>query len=532
MNIKEPDKSMFNSSKELNHNKTEQDFHHYAYDENGELIFLQKGRSSDRKDYICLACGETMRPIMGEERDWHFRHKTNNPNCNKETYLHKLAKKLIKEKFDKEDSFFITYNVQEVCPNINRCPHHSANCSSIKRHKINLKDLYDTCEIEKTDGDSLYRADLILSSKKRTDLNPIFIEIACTHDCTPVKIESGTQIIELKVNEEKDILRPLEEAQMLFLEYENSNNPYQNCEKPVIGFYNFNRIINEKKYKSDCLYLKAKRAIKRRFDKSEAFLISYSGYKICPLREKCDLASNCDNHIINISEDLKKTYNKCDENERGEIVLSNTDKAIDPLIFKFSFDGKPQYEINQRIIEFGQFSDVKKEIKDHEIMHINLNNANPYVGYRLPSIRFYNFERNKVSSCSIQLNRFVVMKKGSDISFKILDDNVSCQQEYERPKEIVYELLFPASITSTKEMYFFGIIKARLKGIIKDCISCHYYHHRMNICKRTGIKIPHNMFGEKCRRYSLKSDELEKFLEKNYKNVPFREWINTSCSFP
>lgn len=533
---KYPEKSMFNSPQELNHRKTEQDFHHYAYDENGELIFLQEGYIYERKDYKCLACGEAMRPVMGEERSWHFRHKNNNPQCNEETYLHRLAKALIKERFNKEEDFFITYSIQETCPNINTCPHRSENCYSTQRHKINLKEIYDTCEVEETDGNSLYRADLKISSNKRSDTKPIFIEIDCTHDCTPQKIESGIQIIELKINVEEDILKPLEEAQMLFLDYEAPHNPYHNCEKPVIGFYNFNRIIYEKKYKSDCLYLKAKRAIKRRFNKSETFPISYTEYNICPLRESCNLASSeCDHHIIIITKDLKKIYNRCNENKDGEIVLSNTDNDIADLIFKFSFDGKPQYEINRRIIEFGHFSDVKKEIEDHERMHINFNNANPYDGYRLPSIRFYNFIRSEISPFSIQLKRFVVIKKGSEL-LPILDNQfyTNCISEYERPKDIIYELLFPSSYFKY-DMLLFGIMKANIKGIaIRNCFLCRHCHRNQNGCIRYGRYMA-NLLGnkeidkfeesKKCPRYScLDSNSLKYYITEKWGNIPCREW--------
>lgn len=525
------EKSMFNSHKELNHCKTEQDFHHYAYDENGELIFLQEGYIYDRKDYKCLACGEAMRPVMGEERVWHFRHKINNPQCSEETYLHRLAKALIKE-----ESFFITYNIQETCPNIKNCPHRSEKCYSTKRHKIDLKEIYDTCEVEKTDGNSLYRADLKISSNKRSDTKPIFIEVDCTHDCTPGKIDSGIQIIELKINEEKDILKPLEETQMLFLDYENPNNPYHNCEKPVIGFYNFNRI--EKKSQSDCPYLKAKRAIKRRFNKSETFPISYTVNNKCPLREKCNLATReCDHHIIINTTDLKKIYNRCDESKKGEIVLSNTDKEIAPLIFKFSFDGKTQYEPNRRIIEFGNFADVKKEIKDHERMHINFNNANPYDGYRLPSIRFYNFVRSEISPFSIQLKRFVIIKKGNELLAKLDNEfNKNCISEYEHPKDIIYELLFPYSYYNY-DMLLFGIMKSKLKGIaIRNCFLCRHCHRNQNGCVRFGRymadllgnnKIDKFEESKKCPRYScLDSNSLKYYITKNWGNIPCREWKN------
>lgn len=503
---------MYNSNHDLRHIETEQDFHHYAYDENGALIFLEKGKLYDRKDYVCLACGETMRAVMGDEKDWHFRHKTNNPNCNTESYLHRLAKDLLKKKFDNEEAFNIAYYVKERCPLIDSCPHHSEKCYRIYKNIINLKELYDTCEEEKTDGEAPYRGDIKLSNKSNYKTKPLFVEISYTHDCKPEKIESGIQIIEIKVNEEKDILQPLEENYILFLDYD-SNNPYQYSDLPPVRFYNFNRQINEKKYKRNCEYLKAKRLFKKRFSTSESLPIVYNGLAKCPLTTTCNLASKNCNRSHSITEDLKKDYNLCKENTNGDLILTNSENNIPPLTIKFSFEEKAFKEENGRIIEFRKLSDVKKYIRETELLHLDLDKANPYGDSHMATTRFYNFERHIEKKGSIQLRRFVVVKDKKFL-FGILDNeyNVNCQLNYEHPSKVVYELLFPDSFNYRFDMLLFGIIKANINGIpIKHCILCRHCHKERNGCVRYGEYMFNllsvneiNKFeeSEKCQSYS------------------------------
>lgn len=78
--------------------------YHYALDEQNRLICIDEVSIEDRHahSYHCLNCGAGMIPRMGKVRSRHFAHRGDEDNCGNETYLHKLAKRLIKEKFDRE----------------------------------------------------------------------------------------------------------------------------------------------------------------------------------------------------------------------------------------------------------------------------------------------------------------------------------------------------------------------------------------------------------------------------------------------
>lgn len=47
-----------------------------------------------------------MIPRMGEVRSWHFAHRGDEDHCGTETYLHKLAKRLVKDKFERKGQAF------------------------------------------------------------------------------------------------------------------------------------------------------------------------------------------------------------------------------------------------------------------------------------------------------------------------------------------------------------------------------------------------------------------------------------------
>ena len=53
--------------------------------------------------YHCIGCGAEMIVRLGEVRNWHFAHRGDEIHCGKETYLHLVAKRLIKEKFEKNE---------------------------------------------------------------------------------------------------------------------------------------------------------------------------------------------------------------------------------------------------------------------------------------------------------------------------------------------------------------------------------------------------------------------------------------------
>lgn len=203
----------------------EQDYS-YALDENQRTIYVEKA-TKDKK-YFCPCCGFVMIPKQGKIRKWHFAHTRESGNCSYETYLHKLAKKRIRECFEESYKFIIQFYAKSTC-NVTDCPLGvSRPCSWDSMQKFDLKKYYNKCEEEKTIGD--FRADLLLTNNAK-GYSPILIEIQVSHESTEKKLNSGHRIIEIKIESEEDI--------------DSITSTASIWESERISFYNFN--FNRKK---------------------------------------------------------------------------------------------------------------------------------------------------------------------------------------------------------------------------------------------------------------------------------------------
>lgn len=154
--------------------------------------------------FFCLGCGHEMVAVLGEKREHHFRHK-NNENCSNETYLHNYAKRRLKEIFDSRDNYFIQYNATNSCEQFGSCPF---SCNKDLKHRIDLKEFFDTCELEKNCGN--FRPDILLSHSEHPE-RKLFIEINVKHPCSDEKLESGFRIIEIDVENEFSKIYPFDE---------------------------------------------------------------------------------------------------------------------------------------------------------------------------------------------------------------------------------------------------------------------------------------------------------------------------------
>lgn len=179
-------------------------FHHYAISNNGEVIYIKSIQIKDRHNgYCCVSCGGVMIPVLGEIREKHFRHKTD--ACSYESYIHKLWKQYIFEQWQKLPHLYVTYYVEYCCDKTKTCKLFAASktlrCNgSFEQKTIDLKEKYDTCEIEGVYGG--YRADLLLSNSRNPDIVPTFIEICYKHPCDEKKQHAGIPIIEIKVTDD------------------------------------------------------------------------------------------------------------------------------------------------------------------------------------------------------------------------------------------------------------------------------------------------------------------------------------------
>ena len=228
-----------------------------AIDENGDVHNIGAITQENRADhkFYCLGCGGEMVPVLcNKDRESHFRHKVNDL-CNPETYLHNLAKKYLAKQFETQKKFEVSYYASNECPRKDSCQifsrFHWEECSGTKLYTFDLKEQYDTCQIEGVyDG---YRADVLLSNSQNSEIPPVFLEVSVSHDCTPEKLESGNLIIEMKIRSEDDFKRPIVENKGPMVPVKEDNkpqNPYYRYyyhpepEPSFIMFHNFDRLFH------------------------------------------------------------------------------------------------------------------------------------------------------------------------------------------------------------------------------------------------------------------------------------------------
>ena len=180
--------------------------YHYALDEHNRLVSIKQAylERNEAHTYHCVGCGAGMIARLGEVRNWHFAHRGEEAHCGTETYLHQLAKRRIREKFEKNSSFLVGYYQIVKCSDLGTCPFaKDEECHITKLVKFDLKEFYDTCHEEQPVGD--YIADLLLTSSSKPDREPVLIEIQVSHKSTPQKRDSGLRIIEIRLRVEEDI---------------------------------------------------------------------------------------------------------------------------------------------------------------------------------------------------------------------------------------------------------------------------------------------------------------------------------------
>lgn len=217
-------------------------FYRHAIDKNGNLIHVSAVTEESRHDgYRCVCCNDELVPVLGKKNAHHFRHKTD--ACSYESYIHKIWKRRVQDNFYKSKSFKVSYFVATPCKETHSCQikKHvpNAKCNVFYIQTIDLKQEYDTCVEEQVYMG--YKGDLVLTNSKQVEKEPLFIEIAFTHNCEEAKIDTGIRIIELKVNDDENKPICLAESGDLKLRL-NEGNPYNMKHLPNVRFYNFNRL--------------------------------------------------------------------------------------------------------------------------------------------------------------------------------------------------------------------------------------------------------------------------------------------------
>ena len=206
----------------------------FAYDENDCVVKIDEITENDRENhkYHCVSCGNEMIAKLGVKNVHHFAHKTD-CSCNGETYLHKLAKKLIKKKFDESEKFKIYLKQRVICKKEGECKFFSdAKCCDIDYNGFDLKKYYNKCQEEgpiKDKKGNKYIADLLLLHTEKNDRDPLLIEFVVSHKCSEEKLKSELRIIEISIEKENDIINLYNSEAW---EY-NVQNKYHNFQKNI-----------------------------------------------------------------------------------------------------------------------------------------------------------------------------------------------------------------------------------------------------------------------------------------------------------
>ena len=122
---------------------------------------MQKN-AEKQEDYFCIGCGQKIIPRLGDIRIHHFWHKNESHNCNKETYLHELGKKVFYETYKKcieeKEPFYMTASL--LNPITTKCVYNglfkSKDCVNNDKTTFDLTTNYFKIELEKIQGNFKY----------------------------------------------------------------------------------------------------------------------------------------------------------------------------------------------------------------------------------------------------------------------------------------------------------------------------------------------------------------------------------------
>ncbi len=301
------------------------------------------------------------------------------------------------------------------------------------------------------------------------------------------------------------------------------------------------------------LHKLGKLLIKRKFDNSDKFLISYSATKTCN-------NSNCKlRHLdCKVKEDveinLKEFYDTCTEetNYNGfiaDLLLTNSKKPNIPPVFIeiFVTHACDQNKVNSglKIIEIPV--DSEQDVKEIEKLEILKESLDPYIqNKKKKEIKFINFKSNFEQPMENDVYRFIILDKGvgsfftkikcSDSDHKILKDS---QIELNMVNLSNYGEL-------SKNNAFYWLAKNKF---LKRCDLCKFYYatryeHNAfcRLSKKYGSpKYPDMNYAETCRSYHLRehvslmvnnSDiHVEEVFSTNKSKNGFRVIIAGSKSF-
>lgn len=183
----------------------------YAIDESNNLIHIASVNEDSRKNtsYRCPNCGGIMQACLGSNNTHYFRHDDLDHACGTESYIHKVAKTIIINRFNAPHStFLVGFSLNRQCKAYGQCKHSNHNCRLTPKYReYDLKDQYDLpakAEVNFVDENGTFRPDIILTSSNSIR-KPIFIEVYHTHKSSESKVDSRNLIIEVKIKSFEDL---------------------------------------------------------------------------------------------------------------------------------------------------------------------------------------------------------------------------------------------------------------------------------------------------------------------------------------
>lgn len=425
-----------------------------AFDEIGNLVDINDVSNEDRKhEYHCISCGKQLVPRLGDIRRHHFYHKEDTV-CKGETYLHELAKLRLKEKFDKSDHFYISYNAEVGCNQ--KC---YADCKVNEKITEDLKLDYDTATIEKSvneyESSKKYRADVLLTNSKDESKPPILLEIWVTSECKQEKKESDLRIIEFHIKEENDINSLYENE--IIEETEGKISFHSFCQK---------KNLSSEDYSSEIFcYKRANLRLKKKFEESPHFYISYK-YKIVCDREDCKLRSSaCEQSGVYEYLDLKElnyTADISDINGTEGVLLTNEKSSIWLFLNHKQTFSQENFNSVSQVIVFN--------IKDEKDFNFLLSQDTIKESH--DKIIFHAFNRIKKKQKSVTIFRYTLFYDDVKIS------SVSCKDVKTKSSQKSILDIFVSGILSDVQILYWAYEKKR----VKSCNICSHFDKFDRMC--------------------------------------------------
>jgi hypothetical protein len=179
----------------------------YAVDEarkSIDVLLLKDHEATAGKVFYCVGCGERMVAKLGNKLTHHFAHYNANAVCATETYLHKLAKLVFREEYQKclvgGQPFWIEWEQRTVC---GKYPGSSERVCQTRPKLVRCNYVKEFRSLKVETKASEFLPDVTLISQRTQER--VFVEFAVTHACSAAKLASRNPIIEIKLTGESSL---------------------------------------------------------------------------------------------------------------------------------------------------------------------------------------------------------------------------------------------------------------------------------------------------------------------------------------